>query len=83
MAISDKDFYAAHGFDMDLEKIQSEYVAAKYIELLRILQREIDALPNILVKDEKDGLYDLFVSESLVFKIIYKYRSDLRSVKDE
>jgi hypothetical protein len=52
MAINDKDFYASHGLDFDIEKMQIEYtkrvINQAKIEVLTELQKEIEELdtPN-------------------------------------
>jgi len=46
MAINDKDFYASHGIDFDVEKMQIEYtkrvIKQAKIEVLTELQTEIE-----------------------------------------
>ena len=46
MAINDKDFYASHGLDFDIEEMQIEYtkrvIRQAKIEVLTELQKEIE-----------------------------------------
>jgi len=48
MAINDKDFYASHGLDFDIEKMQIEYtkrvIKQAKIEVLTELQTEIEEI---------------------------------------
>lgn len=66
MAISDKDFYASHGLDFDIEKMQIEYtkrvIKQAKIEVLTELQVEVDKqckIPNnnASAYDWNNGVY--------------------------
>lgn len=41
MAISDKEFYAAHGFDMNPDKLLQEYTKFTSAEMLKVVKEEI------------------------------------------
>lgn len=41
MAISDREFYAAHGFDMNPDKLLQEYRKRTSVEMLKVIKEEI------------------------------------------
>jgi hypothetical protein len=58
MAINDKDFYASHGLNFDIEKMQIEYtkrvINQAKIEVLTELKSEIEEIKPLEPTDDED-----------------------------
>jgi DNA-binding response OmpR family regulator len=78
MEINDKDFYASHGLDFDIEKMQIEYtkrvIRQAKIEVLTELQKEIEEIVKEEELIDKKWANGLHYSEKVIQQKIDKLK---------
>lgn len=82
MAISEREFYAAHGLDMNPDKLLQEYTKYTSAKMLEVVRNEIEAASLInypLPSRTTDELVGCIKGVNIALDIIDKHISDLTS----